>query len=184
MRTWVLVASVLFFAMSCSAHAKPNVPPGFPPDFDMSPPKDGEETTEISVEFVDDAPEVPTPDAPPPSASIPDPPQETKSAPQETARETSGATETPAKGDKGDPGEKGDRGDTGPQGVQGVPGVNADLCSNIAGIQTQPGWKKWPQRYWSFRPKKEKRVLSVNKRGHLVCVTQRWIRTHSMFAKP
>lgn len=78
-------------------------------------------------------------------------------------------------------GEKGDRGDTGPQGEtgpQGSPGVNADLCQNLPGIQTSPPLKYNAQRYWSFLPKWERRFLAVNRKGQLVCVTQRWINNH------
>lgn len=81
------------------------------------------------------------------------------------------------RGQKGDTGPKGDRGDPGPKGDKGD---SADLCSNIPGTQTQPGWKIWPQRYWGFMPRREKRVLSMNRKRQLVCVTQRWIRKHTI----
>lgn len=82
------------------------------------------------------------------------------------------------KGDPGPPGPPGVPGLPGPQGPQGPPGLNADLCQNIDGIQITPGWKIWPQRYWTFRPKKERRFLATNGRRHFVCVTQRWLRAH------
>lgn len=85
------------------------------------------------------------------------------------------------KGDKGDKGEKGDPGPQGPQGIQGVPGVGADLCQNLPntkGPQSTPGFKRWPQRYWGFKPRLEPRVVTLNKRGQLVCVTQSWINKH------
>lgn len=72
-------------------------------------------------------------------------------------------------GPQGPPGEKGDKGD---------PGVNADLCQNLPGIQTTPVAKYNAQRFWSFLPKWERRFLAVNRKGQLVCVTQRWINTH------
>lgn len=100
--------------------------------------------------------------------------------PSQKPRSVSQSAPAPQKGDKGDPGPPGPQGPAGPQ---GAPGIGADLCSNVPGVQSQPGWKKWPQRYWSFRPKREKRVLSMNSRGQLVCVTQRWIRTHGILAK-
>lgn len=76
------------------------------------------------------------------------------------------------KGDKGDPGPKGDKGDPGPK------GDSADLCQNIPGTQTVPGLKYNAQRYWSFKPKWEKRYLAINGKGQLVCVTLPWIRAH------
>lgn len=155
-------------------------PVGPPPGFDLSPPGDrASDGGTVSYE------EEPSPDAPPSSANIPDQPQdEPKSEPKESPRGTTGATEPPAKGDKGDPGDKGDRGDTGPQGPQGIqgpPGLNADLCSNLPDTQTKPPPKRWPQRYWGFKPRLEPRVLTINKQSQLVCVTVSWAKKHSLF---
>lgn len=78
----------------------------------------------------------------------------------------------------GPPGPPGPPGPQGPPGAQGPPGVNADLCQNIPGIQTVPGYKYNAQRYWSFKPKWQKRYLAINSKGQIVCVTLQWIRRH------
>lgn len=76
-------------------------------------------------------------------------------------------------------GPAGPQGPQGPAGPQGPKGDSADLCQNIPGVQTTPGFKYWAQRYWSFNPKREKRYLATNRKGQIVCVTLRWIRKHT-----
>lgn len=85
---------------------------------------------------------------------------------------------TGAVGPQGETGPQGPAGPQGPQGPQGIPGVSADLCQNIPGIQTVPGFKYNAQRFWSFKPKWERRFLTTNRKGQIVCVTQSWIRHH------
>lgn len=79
------------------------------------------------------------------------------------------------------PGATGPQGPQGPQGDKGdkgEPGVNADMCQNLPGIQPTPPLKYNSQRFWGFLPKWERRFLAVNRKGQLVCVTQRWINNH------
>lgn len=83
-------------------------------------------------------------------------------------------------GDPGPPGPQGPAGPQGPQGEKGDKGDSADLCQNIPGVQTSPGRKYWAQRYWGFRPKWEKRFIAINRKGQIVCVTQRWIKKHGI----
>lgn len=84
----------------------------------------------------------------------------------------------PAQAKDGAPGPQGPAGPQGEPGQQGPAGVNADLCQNIPGVQTTPPAKVWPQRYWTFRPRLERRHLAVNGKGQIVCVTRRWIKAH------
>ena len=109
--------------------------------------------------------------------------QEVASITQEGVQDASTDVLQGIQGPPGPQGPEGPQGATGPMGPQGPPGTPADLCSNIDGPQSQPGWKIWPQRYWGFKPKREKRMLSVNKQGQSVCVTQSWINKHSLWAK-
>ena len=83
-------------------------------------------------------------------------------------------------GPAGPAGPQGPGGPAGPQGAPGAPGVAADVCQNIPGRQSEPGFKYWAQRYWSFNPKYERRYLTLNRKRQLVCVTQRWIRRHGL----
>lgn len=85
---------------------------------------------------------------------------------------------TGPQGPPGAQGAQGAQGDQGPPGAQGAPGVNADLCQNIPGIQSVPGFRYNAQRYWSFKPKWQKRYLAINRKGQIVCVTLQWIRRH------
>lgn len=85
----------------------------------------------------------------------------------------------PPAGEPGKPGEPGPQGPAGAKGDKGDKGDSADLCQNIDGVQTTPGRKYNAQRYWSFKPKWEKRYLATNRKGQIVCVTLRWIRAHA-----
>lgn len=117
-----------------------------------------------------------------PGSPAPQPPPSPSPAPTDPAV----APKDGVKGDPGMKGDKGDKGDQGPQGIQGiqgVPGVNADLCSNLPGIQSTPGFKRWPQRYWRFKPRLEPRVLALNRKHQIVCVTQHWIRSQRLRAR-
>lgn len=110
-----------------------------------------------------------TPPVAPAETSIEQKPE----APQQATSEPKPASG--AKGPKGDPGPQGPKGDPG---TQGIAGLNADLCANLPGIQTTAGWKIWPQRYWSFKPKRERRVLAMNRKRQIVCVTLHWVKLH------
>ncbi len=80
-----------------------------------------------------------------------------------------------ADGADGTDGERGRNGDSiigsigpqGPEGPAGADGLSADLCGNIDGTQTYANEKPHP----SGAP----RMVSFNRRGQLVCVTQAWI---------
>ena len=80
---------------------------------------------------------------------------------------------------EGPPGPPGPPGPAGPPGPKGDPGIPADVCQNLPGRQAEPGWKIWPQRYWTFKPRKERLFLALNKKRQMVCVTQSWIKKHS-----
>lgn len=86
-----------------------------------------------------------------------------------------------APGAQGPIGPEGPQGPPGQQGAQGEKGDSADLCQNIPGVQTYPGRKYNAQRYWKFLPKWEKRYLTLNRKGQIVCVTMRWIKAHALF---
>lgn len=75
-------------------------------------------------------------------------------------------------------GPPGPQGPPGPKGDKGDKGDSADLCANLPGVQTSPGWKRWPQRYWTFKPRLERRVLALNRKGQIVCVTLSWVKRH------
>lgn len=77
-------------------------------------------------------------------------------------------------GPPGPQGEKGERGDKGDK------GDSADLCANLPGVQTSPGWKRWTHRFWTFKPRLERRVLALNRKGQIVCVTLSWVKRHGM----
>lgn len=81
--------------------------------------------------------------------------------------------DAPAQGPPGPQGPQGERGEKGDK------GDSADLCQNIPGVQTIPGLKYNAQRYWGFLPKWEKRYLTLNRKGQIVCVTLRWIKAHA-----
>lgn len=81
-------------------------------------------------------------------------------------------------------GPQGPAGPQGPKGDKGDKGDSADLCQNIPGVQTTPGFKRWPQRYWTFRPRLERRYLAINRKGQIVCVTERWIKAHALRLAP
>lgn len=172
MRTWVLILSLVFVG-SAWAHPNPDQPP---PWFHLVPATP--DAGDVSVEFEDEEP-VTQPDSGEAQRAV----EAVETATEATFRAVASVADSPVvRGEKGDRGDPGPPGPQGPPGQQGPPGVNADLCSNINGIQTQPGWKVWPQRFWGFKPRREKRVLSLNMDGHLVCVTQRWIRKHGFVA--
>lgn len=110
-----------------------------------------------------------------PVAVLPDPPVPLD-VPQGSDDSGVGAT--------GETGPQGPPGPQGPAGPQGPKGDSADLCQNLLGVQTTPGVKIWPQRYWGFKPRREQRYLAVNGKGQLVCVTLSWInRHHALIAK-
>lgn len=77
-----------------------------------------------------------------------------------------------------DVGPAGPPGPQGPKGDKGDKGDSADLCANLPGVQTSPGWKRWPQRFWTFKPRLERRVLALNRKGQIVCVTLSWVKRH------
>ncbi|MGH8896321.1 MAG: hypothetical protein ACRDZ4_04680 [Egibacteraceae bacterium] len=60
----------------------------------------------------------------------------------------------------------------GAPGLNGADGLSADICSNLRGVQSTPGFARGAARYGS---KLTPRVLALNGRGQLVCVTQRWL---------
>lgn len=75
-------------------------------------------------------------------------------------------------------GPPGPQGPPGPAGPQGPKGDSADLCANLPGVQTSAGWKRWPQRFWTFKPRLERRVLALNRKWQIVCVTLSWVKKH------
>ncbi len=80
--------------------------------------------------------------------------------------------------DSGPAGPPGPQGPQGEKGDKGDKGDSADLCANLPGVQTSPGWKRWPQRFWTFKPRLERRVLALNRKGQIVCVTLSWLKRH------
>lgn len=81
---------------------------------------------------------------------------------------------------EGVPGPAGPAGPQGPKGDKGDKGDSADLCANLPGVQTSAGWKRWTQRFWGFKPRLERRVLALNRKGQIVCVTLSWVKKHGL----
>ncbi len=76
-----------------------------------------------------------------------------------------------ANGTNGANGSDGANGSAGPAGADGKPGadgISADLCANWDGIQTKPPAGK---------------LLAMNRRGQIVCVSQAWIKQHGFQGK-
>ena len=88
-----------------------------------------------------------------------------------------------APGAQGPAGPQGPQGPKGDKGDKGGKGDSADLCVNLPGVQTSAGWKRWPQRYWGFKPRLERRVLALNRKGQIVCVTLSWVKKHGWRGK-